>query len=79
MALQEQLTEIFQDVFDDDEIGYNPETSPKDVPAWDSASHVSLILAVEKKFGIKFAPREIVAVKKMGDLFQAVEQKTAKS
>ena len=79
MSIQDQIAKVFQEMFGNDEIVYNAETSPKDIPMWDSVSHVSMILAIEKKFGIKFTTREIVAIKKMGDIFDAIERKTAKS
>jgi acyl carrier protein len=54
-----RLTEIFQDVFDEDAIQLTPELSAKDVDGWDSLSHIRLILTVEKAFKIKLSTSEI--------------------
>ena len=63
-----QLKDIFQDVFEDDELDVSRETTAHDVEGWDSLMHVTLIVNVEKVFGVKFASSEISALKKVGDL-----------
>ena len=42
----ERLTEIFRDVFDDDEIVLTLETTAADIEDWDSLEHINLIAAV---------------------------------
>ena len=49
-AIYARLTEIFRDVFDDEEIVLRPDTTAKDIPEWDSLSHVRLVLTVQHKF-----------------------------
>ena len=63
-----QITEIFKEVFEDDDLEVNRETTAHDVEAWDSLMHVTLIVNVEKVFGVKFSSSEISALKKVGDL-----------
>jgi acyl carrier protein len=63
-----RLTEIFQDVFDEDSIQLTPELSAKDVDGWDSLAHIRLILTVEKAFKIKFSTSEIGKLENVGDL-----------
>ena len=36
-----------------------PDSSPDNIPAWDSLQHLNLVLALEQEFGIQFAPEEI--------------------
>ena len=62
------LTEIMQDVFDDDEIVANPELTAKDVEGWDSLSNLRFILSVEKEFGVKFTAAEIGKLANVGEL-----------
>ena len=69
------LTEIFHDVMGDDSIVLQPSTSAKDVPEWDSISHVLLIVAVEKKFRVKFTAKEIQALQNVGELAALIERK----
>ncbi len=44
-----RLTEVFRNVFDDDEIVVTRATTAKDIDGWDSLMHVTLLVNVEKK------------------------------
>jgi acyl carrier protein len=46
-----------------------------DVPAWDSLSHITLIVAVEREFGIRFTTAEVAALMNVGDLADLVQKK----
>jgi len=54
----------------------NEQTTASEVPGWDSLSHVNVILAVEKRFGIRFSNLEILRLKSVGDLQRLVDSKT---
>lgn len=54
-----KLTAVFQDVFDEDDLALTPQTTADDVDGWDSLSHIRLVLAVSKAFGVKFSASEI--------------------
>lgn len=75
MTTLEKLNGIFRTVFDNDEINLRPDMTASDVDGWDSLSHVNLILAVEKGFGIRFTQRELLTFKNVGDLLQSIERK----
>ena len=75
MTTIEKLNGIFQTVFDNDEINIQPEMTANDVDGWDSLSHVNLILAVEQGFGIRFAQKELLTFKNVGDLLRGIESK----
>lgn len=70
-----KLTEIFHDVFDDDSITVTPELTADDVDEWDSLSHIRLVLAVEKKFGLKFSAAEVGRLKNVGEFVSLIEAK----
>ena len=55
----ERLNGVFQQVFDDDELEIDRETTAKDVEGWDSLMHVTLLINVEKAFGVKFSSSEV--------------------
>ena len=38
------------------------------MPGWDSLSHVKVILAVEKEYGLRFKTMELLRLKNVGDL-----------
>ncbi len=75
MTTIEKLNRIFQTVFDNDDLDIRPEMTANDVDGWDSLSHVNLILAVEKGFGIRFSQKELLTFKNVGDLLRSIESK----
>ena len=75
MTVLETLTGVFRNVFDDESIEIARETTANDVDGWDSLSHVNLILAVEAKFKIRFAQRELLTFRNVGDLIDAITAK----
>lgn len=77
MELQESLNRIFCEVFDDEDIKIAPEMTSNDIDGWDSLSHVNLIVAVESHFNIRFTQKELLAMKNIGDLHDAIMRKIA--
>jgi acyl carrier protein len=75
MTTLEKLNGIFRTVFDNDEIDIRPEMTANDVDGWDSLSHVNLILAMEKGFGIRFTQKELLTFKNVGDLLRSIDGK----
>jgi acyl carrier protein len=78
MDMLAELTPIFHEVFDDDSIVITRQTTANDVDAWDSLSHMNMVMAVEVKFGIRFALGELQSLKNVGDLIDLTEKKLAK-
>jgi acyl carrier protein len=77
-AIYASLTEIFRDVFRNEDMVLTPALSAKDVKGWDSFKHIEIMIAVEEKFSIKFRARELESLKNIGDLATAIETKTAR-
>jgi acyl carrier protein len=75
---QQQVMDKLQGVFDDvflDKVELTRELSAKDVPEWDSITHVSLIIATEEAFGIRFRVGEVEATKNVGDLVDLITKR----
>ena len=70
-----QVNDIFIDVLDNDKIRLTPDTSAKDIEEWDSLNHIQLIVAIEKKFKIRFNSSEINNWKNVGELCAAIEKR----
>jgi acyl carrier protein len=68
-----RLTQIFEDVFDDDSIQVSAALTARDVDGWDSLTHIRLILTIEKAFKIKFSTSEIGKLENVGDLVSLIE------
>ena len=63
-----ELTDIFRDVFGDDRLIVTRATRAADVPGWDSLTHVTLVLEVERAFGVRFSSREVAMLQNAGEL-----------
>jgi acyl carrier protein len=73
------LTEIFSDVFDSDAIVLTPETAPSDIPGWDSARYITLIVATEARFGIRFEPADLESMPTVADFVRRIQSKLENS
>lgn len=70
--IYEMLDEVFQDVFDDEDIHVISETTADDIEDWDSLEHINLVVAVENKFNIKFNMSEVVKFKNVGEMVDVI-------
>jgi len=75
MEIMEKFTNVFRETFNDDSIKITKETTADDIDAWDSLSHVNLIIAIELAFDIEFTQREIMSFNNVGDMVACVEGK----
>ena len=80
--LQAELQELFQRVFDDDALELTADTSAADVDGWDSMAHINLIVAIEKRFAIRFSATEIGELARhgqnVGNMLQLIRAKTGR-
>ena len=68
------LTEIFRDVFMNDDMVLTPALSAPDVEGWDSFKQIDIVLATEERFGIRLKTREIDNLACVGDLVGLISQ-----
>jgi acyl carrier protein len=74
-TLHRKLTEVFQNVFDDDSIEIFDSMTAAEIEDWDSMEHINLIVATEQVFGIKFALSEIGDLPDVGAFKQLIFRK----
>lgn len=73
--IYERLNEVFRDIFDDESISVNENTTSDDIEDWDSLEHINLIVAVEKEFDIKFNMNEVTHMKNVGEMVELINNK----
>ena len=71
-AVLAELTPIFRRILADDQLVLTPGMTAKDVDGWDSLTHMSLILAVEKQYEVKFKLMDVVKFRNVGDMCRAI-------
>lgn len=64
----EIITDIFRDVFDDDELVIGDETNSEDIEDWDSLEHIELVINMEKRFSLKFNIKEVNKLENVGQM-----------
>lgn len=70
-----KLNEIFKDILDNPDITVNENTQAKDVPEWDSLNHIQIVVAIEKRFKVKFTTQEIQGWKNVGNICASIMAK----
>ena len=69
------LNEVFRDVFDEPTLTVGPETTAADIPDWDSQNHITLVVATETRFGIRFRTAELESLKNVSDFVRLIQAK----
>lgn len=70
------LVPLMEDVFDEDDLEYSDALTADDIAQWDSLSHIRLMIAIERAFGIRFGTGEIESFANVGELVSAIQSKT---
>ena len=73
--INERLNEVFQNVFDDEDIVVDRDTTADDIDDWDSLEHIRLVAAVEREFGIKFTMKEVSSMKNVGEMMDIISER----
>jgi acyl carrier protein len=77
------LQDVFRQVFDDPTIVLRDEMTADDIEGWDSVTHIDLLIAVERKLGIKFATAEMSRLKEpdqnIGSFLRLINAKLGKA
>ena len=64
----ERVEQVFQDIFDDNDLKIQEGTNSDHIEDWDSLAHINLVVAIEKEFKIKFALGELQGLKDVGGM-----------
>jgi acyl carrier protein len=69
-----ELNEVFSKVFRRPDLMIGKESSASSVEGWDSLTHIELIAAIEKHFGIQFNFNEIMGFQNVGDILTCIDR-----
>jgi acyl carrier protein len=80
--MEELLTKVqtaFQSAFHVDPQTITIETSPEDVPAWDSMGHVTLASNLERTFGLSLDVDDLMEMENVREICRILESKLGKA
>lgn len=70
----DNLTPIIREAFQNENMVISDELSAENVETWTSLSFMQLLTRIEDVFGFKFKMMEIIQLKTMGDIVNAMEK-----
>jgi len=70
-----EINRIFKDIFDDESIEVSDDTNADDIEDWDSLEQINILVAIEKKFNIKFTIRDVESLENVGQTVDLIERK----
>ena len=76
-AILAAVTDIFRIVFEDPTLELTLDTTPDDLPRWDSMNHITLVVEAECRFGIQFQTAEVGDLRSVGELVRQIQAKHA--
>ena len=71
--IEEKLTGIFRNVFDDESIVLSDSMTADDIEDWDSLSNIVLITETEDAFGMKFSMKDLTEIENVGQLIAIID------
>ena len=66
------VNEIFVDVLDNPNIVIDLNTTANDVEDWDSLNHIQLVVAIEKRFNVRFKSNEIRNWENVNEMLESI-------
>jgi acyl carrier protein len=79
--MEELLTKVqsaFKSAFDIDPRTITLDTSPEEVPVWDSMGHVTLASSLEHTFGLSFDVDDLMGMENVREICRVVQSKLDK-
>jgi acyl carrier protein len=77
-SVRQKLNHVFRDVFHDDTIEIFDAMTAADIDEWDSVTHITLVLAVEKEFGVRLNAAEVGKLDNVGAMIELLARRSAK-
>ncbi len=74
-TIYQQLGDLFADLLPMTDITLGPATTARDIEGWDSFTNISIMVAVESRFGIRFTGDEFDKLADIGQLVALIGAK----
>lgn len=70
-----EVQDIFRNVLDQSDLVITCNSNAMNVNGWDSLTHINLIMAIEKRYKVRFALGELRDLENVGDLLDLLGKK----
>jgi acyl carrier protein len=67
-----EITQLLNEILEKEDVVLEEATTAKDIDGWDSLNHAIFIAEVQKHFKVKFVLREVLNLKKVGNICDLV-------
>jgi acyl carrier protein len=71
-----RVQEVFRAELDDEDLAIAPDTSQRNLEAWDSLAHIRLISGIENEFDIQFSLAEIEQITSVRQFVQLIGERS---
>ena len=71
-----RVQDVFRAELDDEDLVIGPDTSQKNLKAWDSLAHIRLVSGIESEFEIQFSLAEIEQITSVRQFVQLVQERS---
>ena len=75
--IQGRLQDLFRKAFRAPDYVLKPEDTPAELPNWDSLNYITLILEIQKAFGIRVRAVEAGQFRTAGDLLRMISTRVS--
>ena len=69
------VTEVIRNIFDDETLEITDSTTAADVDEWDSLEQINILVAVERKFSVRFSVGDVEGLRNVGELVDLVSSR----
>ena len=74
-AVLARVQDVFRAELDDEDLVIGPDTSQKNLKAWDSLAHIRLVSGIESEFDVQFSLAEIEQITSVRQFVQLVQER----
>jgi acyl carrier protein len=75
-AIMTRVQDVFRAELDDEDLVIAPDTSQKNLKAWDSLAHIRLVSGLESEFDIQFSLAEIEQTTSVRQFVQLIVERS---
>jgi acyl carrier protein len=75
-AILARVQDVFRAELDDEDLLIGPDTSQRNLKAWDSLAHIRLVSGIESEFDIQFNLTEIEQITSVRQFVQLVGERS---